>query len=53
MFMSKGRIADQLAVSMDWMPALLAAAGAHPELTHASDEMNLLLHLTQNDAPAI
>src|SRR5258707_9871906 len=36
---------------MDWMPTLLAAAGAVPDPAYPLDGMNLLPMLTQNAAP--
>ena len=36
---------------MDWMPTLLAAAGAEPDPSYPTDGMNLLPFLTQNAAP--
>jgi arylsulfatase A-like enzyme len=47
----KGRTTDQVAISMDWMPTLLAAAGADPDPSYSFDGMNLLPALTQNAAP--
>jgi arylsulfatase A-like enzyme len=48
----KGRTTEQVAISMDWMPTLLAAAGAAPDPSYPADGMNLLPQLTQNAAPA-
>jgi arylsulfatase A-like enzyme len=42
---------DQVAISMDWMPTLLAAAGAEPDPAYPTDGMNLLPILEQNAAP--
>jgi arylsulfatase A-like enzyme len=36
---------------MDWMPTLLAAAGASPARNAPPDGINLLAHLTENAAP--
>ena len=47
----KGRTTDQVAISMDWMSTLLAAAGAEPDPSYSPDGMNLLPILTQNVAP--
>jgi arylsulfatase A-like enzyme len=47
----KGRTTEQVAISMDWMPTLLAAAGAEPDPSYSLDGMNLLPALTQNAAP--
>jgi len=42
----RGRTNDQVAISMDWLPTLLAAAGAAPDPAYPSDGMNLLPVLT-------
>ena len=34
-------VSDQVAISMDWMPTLLAAAGSSPAADHPSDGMDL------------
>jgi len=47
-----GRIAEQVGISMDWMPTLLAAAGAEPDPGYPLDGMNLLPQLTASAAPA-
>jgi arylsulfatase A-like enzyme len=47
----QGRISEQVAISMDWMPTLLAAAGAESNPSYPPDGMNLLPTLTQNVAP--
>lgn len=46
----QGRTTDQVAVTMDWLPTLLAAAGTAPDAAFPSDGMNLLPQLTQNAA---
>jgi arylsulfatase A-like enzyme len=46
-----GITTDQVAISMDWMPTLLAAAGAKPDPSYPSDGMNLLPALTENPPP--
>jgi arylsulfatase A-like enzyme len=46
-----GGTADQVAISMDWLPTLLAAAGASPDPAFPPDGINLLPFLTQNAAP--
>ena len=46
-----GSTTDQVAISMDWMPTLLAAAGAAPNPAFPLDGMNLLPQLTQGIAP--
>jgi arylsulfatase A-like enzyme len=43
-----GRTTDQVAMSMDWLPTLLAAAGRAPDPAYPSDGLNLLPVLTQN-----
>src|SRR6202163_1893300 len=47
----QGRTSDQVAISMDWMPTLLAAAGTAPEPAFPPDGMNLLPWLTQDAVP--
>ena len=47
----QARTTDQVAISMDWMPTLLAAAGTTPDPAFPSDGMNLLPLLAQNAAP--
>jgi arylsulfatase A-like enzyme len=46
-----GRTHDQVNISMDWLPTLLAAAGTTPDPAYPSDGMSLLPALTQNAAP--
>jgi arylsulfatase A-like enzyme len=46
----RGRTTDQVAISMDWLPTLLAAAGTVPDPAYPTDGMNLLPTLTQNVA---
>jgi len=46
-----GRTTDQVAISMDWLPTLLAAAGASPDPMFPPDGMSLLPVLTQNAPP--
>lgn len=46
----QGRTTDQIAISMDWLPTLLAAAGTGPDPSFPSDGMNLLPMLTQSAA---
>ncbi len=48
----KGYTTDQVAISMDWLPTLLAAAGAQPDAAFPPDGMNLLPMLAQG-APAV
>ncbi len=47
----QGRTIDQVAISMDWMPTLLAAAGAANDPAFPPDGINLLPMLTQTAAP--
>jgi arylsulfatase A-like enzyme len=47
----RGRTTEQVAISMDWVPTLLAAAGAAADAAYPSDGMNLLLGLTQSSPP--
>lgn len=46
-----GRTTDQVAITMDWLPTLLAAAGTEPDSAFPSDGMNLLPGLTRSAAP--
>jgi arylsulfatase A-like enzyme len=46
-----GGTTDQVAISMDWLPTLLAAAGAQPDASYPPDGISLLPLLTQNAAP--
>jgi arylsulfatase A-like enzyme len=45
-----GRHSDQVNISMDWMPTLLAAAGTQPDPAWPSDGMNLLDVVTGRDS---
>jgi arylsulfatase A-like enzyme len=47
----RGRTSDQVSMTMDWMPTLVAAAGGAPDPAFAPDGVNLLPQLTQNAAP--
>jgi arylsulfatase A-like enzyme len=47
----KGRTTDQVSISMDWMPTLLEAAGAHPDPAYPPDGMSLLPALVHNQTP--
>src|SRR5262249_55081226 len=40
------RTSDQVAICMDWLPTLLAAAGTEPDPAYPPDGMNLLSMLT-------
>jgi arylsulfatase A-like enzyme len=46
----QGQSTDQVAITMDWMPTLLAAAGVPPDPAFPPDGINLLPMLTQNAA---
>jgi arylsulfatase A-like enzyme len=48
----RGRTTDQVAISMDWLPTLLAAAGASADAAYPPDGMNLLPVAAQG-APAV
>ncbi len=49
----QGRTIDQVAISMDWMPTLLAAAGVSPDQAFPPDGINLLPLLAPNAAPVV
>jgi len=46
----QGRTADQVAITMDWMPTLLAASGVTLDPAFPTDGINLLPILTMNAA---
>lgn len=46
-----GRTHDQVTMSMDWLPTLLAAAGAAPDPEYPTDGMSLVPALVQGAAP--
>ncbi len=46
-----GRVSDQVNISMDWLPTLLAAAGGAPDPAYPSDGMSLLPTLTEAAPP--
>ena len=46
-----GRTTEQVCISMDWMPTLLAAAGVSPAPDYPLDGANLLPVLTRNAKP--
>jgi len=45
-----GMVSEQVAISMDWLPTLLAAAGTVPDPAYPPDGMNLVPHLTGGPA---
>jgi arylsulfatase A-like enzyme len=47
-----GHTTDQVAISMDWLPTLLAAAGTEPDAAFPPDGINLLPMLTHG-APTV
>jgi arylsulfatase A-like enzyme len=47
----QNRTSEQVAISMDWLPTLLAAAGSAPDPAYPPDGMNLLPILRSNGAP--
>jgi arylsulfatase A-like enzyme len=49
---ASGTVSEQVTISMDWFPTLLASAGAAPDPRYPSDGINLLPWLTQGAAPA-
>ena len=46
-----GSVSDQVMISMDWLPTLLAAAGTAPDPAYPSDGIDLLPWLTQSAPP--
>jgi arylsulfatase A-like enzyme len=46
-----GSVSDQVTITMDWLPTLLAAAGAAPDPAYPSDGMNLMPWLMQTTVP--
>jgi arylsulfatase A-like enzyme len=46
-----GQVNDQVAISMDWLPTLLAAAGTEPAASHPPDGKNLLSVLLGEQQP--
>jgi arylsulfatase A-like enzyme len=47
----QGKTTEQVSISMDWVPTLLAAGGASADAAYPLDGMNLLPGLIQNAAP--
>lgn len=46
-----GTTTDQVAITMDWMPTFLAAAGLEADKDYPPDGINLLAQLTQGSPP--
>lgn len=46
-----GATSDQVTISMDWLPTLAAAGGAHPDRRYPSDGINFIKQLTSNTPP--
>ncbi len=44
-----GRTSEQVSMTMDWMPTLLAAAGVSPAVDHPPDGLNLMPFLVQGE----
>jgi hypothetical protein len=47
----QGRTTEQVAITMDWLPTLLAASWASPDPAYPPDGVNLLPTLTENAVP--
>ncbi len=47
----QGKTSDQVSITMDWLPTLLAAAGTAPDPALPPDGINLLPHLTGTTPP--
>lgn len=46
-----GRVSEQVTISMDWLPTLLAAAGAKPDAAYPSDGIDLGAQLVRGAQP--
>src|SRR4030088_1211722 len=46
-----GSVSEQVMATMDWMPTLLAVAGASPDVAYPSDGEDLMLILTGRATP--
>src|SRR5262249_60629790 len=46
-----GAVSEQVMISMDWMPTLLAAGGTQPDPSYPPDGNNLLPVLTAGASP--
>ncbi len=49
--LAMGQTTNQVAISMDWLPTLLAAAGTQPDPAYPTDGMSLLPFLTEGATP--
>jgi arylsulfatase A-like enzyme len=49
----RGQTTDQVAISMDWLPTLLAAAGGETDAAYPMDGINLLPMLFSQAAPLV
>jgi arylsulfatase A-like enzyme len=49
----RGRTTDQVSISMDWLPTLLAVAGGKPDPEHLPDGIDLLPMLAPEAAPPV
>jgi arylsulfatase A-like enzyme len=49
----QGGTSNQVAITMDWMPTLLGAAGVSSDPAFAPDGISLLPMLTQNSSPVV
>ena len=47
----KGQTTNQVAISMDWLPTLLAAASTGPDAAYSPDGINLLPFLSEGATP--
>lgn len=50
--LTAGQVTDQVAISMDWLPTLLAAAGSAPDPAYPPDGQDLLPVLTGRRTPS-
>ena len=49
--MPAGKVSEQVMISMDWLPTLLAAAGAKPDPLYRPDGIDLGASLTRGEPP--
>ncbi|MGA8007000.1 MAG: sulfatase-like hydrolase/transferase, partial [Burkholderiales bacterium] len=47
----RGSVSEQVTITMDWLPTLLAAVGTAPATSHPSDGINLLPWLMEGSGP--